>query len=161
MYIISMGRLYSFLMRSQNLSFNLSLLIIGFNNRVILQLQTTHRKMNIIQIYAPTNDKTEAEIEEFYTILDEAMKLTMKGKITMGTFNSKLGRGAEGEYVGAFRLEERNSRGDRLLQFSTENCLFAANTFFKQHNRRLYSWKSPMDNEGRIIRNQIDFICWG
>lgn len=62
------------------------------------------------------------------------MKLTKKGEITMvmGDFNSKLGRGAEGEYVEAFGLGEKNSRGDRLLQFCTENCLFAANTFFKQ-----------------------------
>jgi len=39
-----------------------------FSDRVMmLQLKTTYRKMNIIQVYAPTNDKTEAEIEEFYT----------------------------------------------------------------------------------------------
>lgn len=34
--------------------------------------------INIIQIYAPTNkQKTNAEIEEFYNKLDEAMWLTL------------------------------------------------------------------------------------
>lgn len=104
----------------------------------VFQLQTTYCKMNII--HAPTNDKTENEVEEFYTTLDEAMKLTKKGEITvMGDFNAKLGHGAEGQYVGAFGLGDRNSCGDRLAQFCTENRLFAANTFFKQHNRWLYT----------------------
>lgn len=119
--------------------------------------------MNIIQVYAPTNDKKEDEVKKFYITLDEAMKLTKKGEITMvmGDFNSKLGHGAEGEYVEAFGLGNRNSRGDRLVQFCTKKYLFAANTFFKQHNRRLYTWKSSMDCEKRIIRNQTDFILLG
>jgi len=53
--------------------------------------------MNIIQIYAPTNEKTEAKIEEFYNTLDETMKITKKNEITvvMGDFNAKLGHGNE------------------------------------------------------------------
>lgn len=32
------------------------------------------------------------------------------------------------------------------------------NTWFKLHPRKLYTWKSPMDKPGKIVRNQIDFI---
>lgn len=137
---------------------------IPFNDRVtLLKLQTTHRNLNIIQIYAPTNDKSDAEVEDFYSVLDEAMKHTKKGEINMviGDFNAKIGSGKENDVVGQHGLGERNTRGDRLVQFCTELDLFIANTFFKQHPRRLYTWKSPGDNAGRIIRNQIDFILVG
>lgn len=52
----------------------------------------------------------------------------------------------------------RGAAGDRLVQFCIENSLLFANTFFKQHPRRLYTWRSPADKEEKIIRNQIDFI---
>ncbi|KAI5707314.1 hypothetical protein M8J77_000030 [Diaphorina citri] len=32
------------------------------------------------------------------------------------------------------------------------------NTFFKLPKRRLYTWKSPVDNPHNIVRNQIDYI---
>jgi len=88
--------------------------------------------MDIILIYVPTNKKTEAEIEEFYSILDEIMEITKKGKITMvmGDFNMKLRHGSESERVGTHGLGERNSRGNRLLQFCLKNRLCTTNTFF-------------------------------
>lgn len=53
--------------------------------------------MNIIQLYAPTNDKSEADIEEFY----RKMKLTKRGEITivMGGANAKVRSGTGGELV--------------------------------------------------------------
>lgn len=131
------------------------------NERIIfIKMKTTHRDLNVIQIYAPTNDKTEQEIEEFYNKIDEVISLTKKGEITMviGDFNAKIGAGVEGDNIGAYGLGIRNARGDRLNQFCTENNFLIANTFFKQHPRRLYTWKAPTDNKQRLVRNQIDFI---
>jgi len=51
-------------------------------------------------------------------------------------------------------LGARNEWGQRLLQFCQENGMVIANTMFKHHPRRLYTWKSPGDR----FRNQIDFI---
>ncbi|XP_071580242.1 uncharacterized protein [Temnothorax nylanderi] len=133
---------------------------IPLNDRVMmLKLQTSHRALNVIQVYAPTNDKTDAEMEDFYSKIEEAMRLTKRGELTMviGDFNAKVGSGAE-DTVGQYGLGERNTRGDRLVQFCAENNLLITNTFFKQHPRRLYTWKSPADVRGKIIRNQIDFI---
>lgn len=39
--------------------------------------------MNIIQIYVPTNDKPDEEVEEFYANVAEAMKITKKCEITI------------------------------------------------------------------------------
>lgn len=99
---------------------------------MLLKLQTSHRIMNILQVYAPTNDKSDTEIEEFYNKVDELLKLTRKGEITivMGDLNAKIGTGAEGESVGAYGLGERNPSGDRLVQFCNENNLYISNTFF-------------------------------
>ncbi|XP_060527005.1 craniofacial development protein 2-like [Cylas formicarius] len=127
---------------------------------MLLRLLTTHRVMNVVQAYAPTGDKSDEVVEDFYSTLEEAMKITKQGEliIVLGDFNAKIGKGADGEVCGDQGLGTRNTRGDRLVQFCTEHRLSAANTFFKQHPRRLYTWKSPVDRDGHIVRNQIDFV---
>lgn len=134
---------------------------IPFGDRVILlKLATTYRTMTVIQAYAPTGDKSDDDIEGFYSTLDEASNLTKKGEITvvLGDFNAKIGKGKEGDVCGQYGLGVRNTRGQRLVQFCVEQQLSAVNTFFKQHPRRLYTWKSPADCTDHRVRNQIDFI---
>lgn len=127
----------------------------------LLKLQTTHRNLNIIQIYASTNDKPDQEIKEFYNKIDEVMRLTKKGEITMiiEDFNAKVGSGAEGDSIGAYGLGERNSREDRLVQFCVENNLLIANTFFKQHPRRLYTWRSPQTRRKKFSGIRLISFC--
>ena len=52
----------------------------------------------------------------------------------------------------------RNDRGETLVQFCKEMKYTIMNTFFKLPLRRLYTWKSPADNQQHIVRNQIDFM---
>ena len=47
-----------------------------------------------------------------------------------------------------------NEAGKRRIEFSKENALVIANTLFKQHERRLYTWTPP---DGQHW-NQIDYI---
>ena len=47
-----------------------------------------------------------------------------------------------------------NERGHRLIEFCRENKPVIANTLFKRHNRRKYTWISP---DGHT-RNQIDYL---
>lgn len=111
--------------------------------------------MNIVQVYAPTSEKQDDIVEQ-----SDIMKLTKKGElnIIIGDFNAKVGVGAKGDVVGGFGLGIRNLRGDRLVQFCTEQQLAIVNTFFKQPPRRLYTWRSPADCDEHLISNQIDFI---
>ncbi|XP_030760798.1 craniofacial development protein 2-like [Sitophilus oryzae] len=127
---------------------------------MVLKIKTSRRIMNIVQVYAPTSEKQDDMVEQFYNELEDIMKLTKKGELTIiiGDFNAKVGIGAEGDVVGGFRLGIRNLRGDRLVQFCTEQQLAIVNTFFKQPPRRLYTWRSPADCDEHLIRNQIDFI---
>ena len=47
-----------------------------------------------------------------------------------------------------------NKRGEGLIEFCQQNKLIITNTYFKQHPRKLCTWKSP-DGD---TRNQIDYI---
>ena len=51
-------------------------------------------------------------------------------------------------------LGVQNEAGKRLTESCQENTVVIANTFFQQHKRRLYTWKS---SDGQH-RNQINYI---
>ena len=72
----------------------------------------------------------------------------------MGDFNSKVGKEREASTVGPFGLGEKNERGERLIEWCKEQKMAIMNTWFKNHPRRCWTWKSPGDR----ARNQIDFM---
>ena len=75
--------------------------------------------INKLQVYAPTADKEEPIIEEFYEQLNSLFKLTKSDEITIiiGDFNAKIGEGKEEDLVGEYGLGLRNNRGHRLIKF--------------------------------------------
>ncbi|XP_019766418.1 craniofacial development protein 2-like [Dendroctonus ponderosae] len=103
---------------------------------------------------------SEDEIESFYKHLNEALSLVKKvdNIIVMDDFNAKVGKKQCQIIVGGFGMGRRNDRGDRIIQFCQENDHFITNTFFKLHQRRLYTWTSTAETEDMIVSNQIDFI---
>jgi len=127
------------------------------NERILLcKLQARPFNIVIIQVYAPTCDHSDEEVDRFYEDLETTLKQTKSRdiKIVMGDFNAKVGNTTISQYVGKYGLGETNDRGKRLIQFCEGNHLYVANTGFKQPKRRLYTWKSP----GDVCRNQIDYI---
>jgi len=56
--------------------------------------------------------------------------------------------------TGKFDFGIRNEAGQRLIEFCQEKAMVIANTSFKQHERRLYTWTSPDSQH----RNQTDYI---
>lgn len=138
--------------------------VVGYNpvsDRIItLKLNTIPCKLNIVQVYAPTAQSTEEEIEGFYDTLTAALKRLSKREVTiiLGDFNAKVGDTESDDHLrrvaGKYGIGERNDRGERLLQFCCEENFTISNTCFKHHIRRLYTWISPGDR----CRNQIDYI---
>ncbi|XP_072392530.1 uncharacterized protein [Diabrotica undecimpunctata] len=127
---------------------------------MLLQIRSSPFNVNIIQVYAPTADKSDDILEEWYEDLQKLMKLTKKEdiNIVLGDFNAKIGRGKFQNIVGEYGLGERNKRGERLLEFCQQHNMIATNTWFKLPQRRLYTWTSPLHTKERIIRNQIDYV---
>ena len=110
----------------------------------------------VIQVYAPTSNAVEAEVEQFYEDLQDLLELTLKKDVLLiiGGWNAKVGSQETPGVTGKFGLGIRNEAGQKLIKFCQENALVIANTLFQQHKRRLYTWTSP---DGQHW-NQIDYI---
>ena len=108
--------------------------------------------ITIIQVYAPTSNAEEAEVEQFY---EELLELTPKRGVLfiIGDWNAKVGNQEIPGVTGKFGHGVQNEAGQRLTGFCQENTLVMANTLFQQH-KRLYTWTSP---DGQH-QNQIDYI---
>ena len=76
--------------------------------------------IGLIQIYAPTADKDEEEVEIFYETVKEAMKQlnSQDIKIVMGDFNSKVGSERTEMLWDHLEWERRMREGTGLLDFA-------------------------------------------
>ena len=99
----------------------------------------------VIQVYAPTNNAEEAEVELFYGDLQDILELTPKKDVLfiIGDWNAKVGSQETPGVTGKFGLGIQNEAGQRLIEFCQENALVIANILFQQHKRRVYTWISP------------------
>ena len=112
--------------------------------------------ITVIQVYAPTSNAEEAEIEWFSEDLPDLPELTLNKDVLflIGDWNAKVGSQEISGVTGKFGLGVQNEAGQRLKEFCQELAVVIKNTLFQQHKRRLYTWTSP---DGQY-RNQIDYI---
>ena len=99
----------------------------------------------VIQVYAPTSNAEEAEVEWFYEDLRDCLELTPRKDVLFirGDWNAKVGSQETPGVTGKFGLGVQNKARQRLTQLCQENTLVISNTLFQQHKRRLYTWTSP------------------
>ena len=132
---------------------------------ISVQFQNKAFSITDIQVYAPTTNAKETEVEpvdQFYEDLKDLLELTPKKKkkeeeevlFIIGDWNAEVGSQDIPGVAGKFGLGEQNEAGQRLTEFCQENALVIANTLFQQHRRRLYTWTS---SNGQY-RNQTDYI---
>ena len=112
---------------------------------ISVHLQGKPFNTTIIQVYAPTSNAEEAEVERFYEDLQDLLELTPSKDFLfiIGDWNAKVGSQETPGITGKFGLGVQNGAGQRLIDFCQENALVIANTFFQQHKRRLYRWTTP------------------
>ena len=101
--------------------------------------------ITVFQVYAPTSNAEEAEVEWFYEDLQDLVELTHKKDVLfiIGAWNAKVESQETPGVTGKFGLGMRNEAGQTLIEFCQENALVIANTLFQQHKRILYTWTSP------------------
>ena len=114
------------------------------DRRISVCFQGKPFNMTVIQVYAPTSNAEEAEVEWFYEDLQDLLELTPP-KIVLfikGDWNAKIGSQETPGVTGKSGLGVQNEAGQRLIEFCQENALVIANTLIQQHKRRLYTWTS-------------------
>ena len=128
------------------------------NDRMIsVHFQGKPFNIIVIQVYAPTSNAEEAEVEQFYEDLQDLLELAPKKDVLfiIGDWNAKVRSQEIPGVTGKFGLGVQNEAGQRLTEFCQENALVIANPLFQEHKRRLYTWASPYGQH----RNQIDYVC--
>ena len=92
--------------------------------------------ITVIQVYAPTSNAEEAEVERFYEDLQDLLERTPKKDVLfiIGDWYAKVGSQETPGVTGKFGLGVQNEAGQRLTEFSK-----IANTLFHQHKGRLYT----------------------
>ena len=119
------------------------------NDRMIsVRFQGKPFNITVIQVYAPTSNTEEAEVERFYEDLQDLVELTPKKEVLfiIGDWNAKVGSQETPGATGKFDLGMQNEAGQRLIEFCQENALVIANTLFQQHKTLhvdITRWSTP------------------
>ena len=113
----------------------------------------------IIQVYAPTSNYDDGDVDEFYRELQSLGNQTPKQAILVvqGDWNAKVGEDAQEDWkeiCASFCNPETNDRGLKLLDVATYNNLVLANTLGNHKPSRRWTWHSPDGTH----HNQIDYI---
>ena len=88
--------------------------------------------IRVIQVYAPTSNTEEAEVEWFYEDLQYLLELKPTKDILfiIGDWNAKVGSQETPGVTGKFGLGIQNEAGQRLIEFCQEKALVIENTLF-------------------------------
>ena len=98
-----------------------------------------------IQVYAPTSNSEEAEVEWFHEDLQDLLKLMPKKDVLfiLGEWNTKIGSQEIPRVTGKFDLGVQNEAEQRLIEFLPRECACHSKHPLPKTKRRLYTWTSP------------------
>ena len=107
-------------------------------------------KITVIQLYAPTSNAEEAQVELYEDLQDllDLLEWTAKKDVLfiIGDWNAKGGSQEIPGVTSKFGLGTQNEAGQRLTEFCQENTL-VLNTLFQRHKSRLHMditrWSIP------------------
>ena len=110
----------------------------------------------VIQVYAPTNNAEEVEVEQFYQDVQDLSELTPKKDVLfiIGDWNAKVGSQETPGVTSKFGLGVWNEAGQRLIEFCQENALVIANTLF--HNTR----EDSTQGHHQMVNTEIRLIIF-
>ena len=86
---------------------------------ISVHFQDQSFNITVIQVYAPTTNAEEAEVERFYEDLQDLLELTPQKVVLfiIGDWNAKVGSQKTPGVTGKFGLGMRNEAGQRLIEF--------------------------------------------
>ena len=86
---------------------------------ISVYFQVKPLSIKVIEVYAPTSNAEEAEVERFYEDLKDLLELTTKKDILFITedWNAKVGSQGTPGVTGKFGFGVQNEAGQRLKEF--------------------------------------------
>ena len=89
---------------------------------ILVHFQERPFNITVIQVYAPTSNAEEAEVEGFYEDLLDLLELTPKKDVLfiIGDWNAKVGSQEIPGVIGKFSLGVQNEAGQRLQNFARD-----------------------------------------
>jgi len=104
---------------------------------ILVHFQRKPFNITVIQVYDPTTNAKEAEVDQFYEDLEDLLELTSKRDVLFIIENqtAKIGSQEIPGVTGKIGLGEQNEAGQWLTEFCQENALVISNTLFQQHKR--------------------------
>ena len=90
------------------------------NDRMIsVRFQGKPFNITVIQVYSPTSNAEEAEVERFYQDLQDLLELTPQKDVLfiIGDWNAKVGSQETPGGTGKFGFGVQNETGQRIIEF--------------------------------------------
>ena len=120
------------------------------NDRMIsVSFQSKPFNITVIQIYAPTGNTEEAEVERFYEDLQDLLELTPKKDVLfiIGDWNAKVGSEEIPGVTGKFGLGIQNEEGQSLTVLQRECTGHSKHPLPTTQEKTLYMditrWSTP------------------
>ena len=132
--------------------------VLGCNLMISVHFQGKPFNAMVIWVYAPTSNAKEAEGEWFYEDLQRPSRINTQKRCPFHyrrlEWKSRKSRNTWGNrQIWPWSTEWSRAKVNRVRK---ENALVIANSLFKQHKRRFYTWTSPDSQQ----QNQTDYILW-
>lgn len=99
----------------------------------MVKLHTKPVETTIMQVFAPTTECSDEEIDKFYDGIESVMKQcgSTDNTIIQGYFNAKTENGKYENIIGLYGLGTRNTRGQSMVERGSSNDSFIINIWFK------------------------------
>ena len=103
----------------------------------------------VIQVYAPTCNAEEAEVEQFYEDLHDLLELTPKKDVLfiIGDWSAKVGSQETPGVTGKFGFGVQNEAGQRLIKFCKKMHCYTKHLLPTTQEKTLYMditrWSTP------------------
>ena len=118
---------------------------VPINNRMagmILKIGTS--RILFMTVYAPQQGRNDEEKDRFFLQLQEEIDKLRQNEevIVMGDLNGHVGQRTEGyeQVIGHHGIGQRNTEGDRILNFCNSNGMKIMNTYFQHRESHKYTW---------------------
>ena len=120
------------------------------NDRMIsVRFQGKPFNITVIQVYAPTSNAEEAEVEQFYEDIQDLLELTPKKDVLfiIGDWNAKVGSQETPGVTGKFGHGVRNEAGQKLIVLPGEHTGYSKHRLPTTQEKTLHMditrWSTP------------------